>query len=122
MESKIRLEDLMIGGILKYYIGEDGCEWDYCTIDAQDLLWLEKRPLNFNRVHKGVELDAEVLERCGFVNNELQTEHLTFIYYGENNIGIKGMLGMVKPLECQYLHQLQQIFFSLTRRPLVVKI
>jgi hypothetical protein len=62
---------------------------------------------------RGIPLTEELLKQCGFELNVLKAKHNNIIWYG-NHIGIKGMLGVVKPMEIEYIHQLQNLYFSLT--------
>jgi len=64
-------------------------------------------------VFKPIPLTEEWRLKAGFVNDKLKAAHNTIIWYN-NHIGIKGMLGVVKPVECKYVHQLQNLFFALT--------
>lgn len=64
-----------------------------------------------------IPLTEEWLVKFGFFNNELKAEHNLFVWY-ENHIGIKGMLGIVKPCKCIYAHQLQNLYFALTGKEL----
>jgi len=69
------------------------------------------------RIDKGevrpIPLTEEWLLKLGFENNELIAAHNKFIWF-KNHIGISGMLGVVKPVECKYVHQLQNLYFALT--------
>ena len=46
--------------------------------------------------------------------------HNKFIWF-RDHIGIKGMLGVIKPAECDYVHQLQNLYFALTGEELTIK-
>lgn len=56
-------KNLMCGDYLQYYIGEEGCEWDYTKVDWQDLKWAVERPDNFNKVHRPITLSEEILRK-----------------------------------------------------------
>jgi len=51
----------------------------------------------------------------------LDAEHNNIVWF-DNHIGIKGMLGIVKPVECRYVHQLQNLFFAFTGTELELKV
>lgn len=67
-----------------------------------------------------IPLTEEWLLKFGFERNILEAKHNSIIYYSENNIGIKGMLGTVKPSVCKYVHQLQNLYFALTGEELTI--
>ena len=67
-----------------------------------------------------IPLTEEWLERFGFENNEKTAEHNKFIWF-KNHIGVSGMLGVVKPVECKYVHQLQNLYFALTGEELKLR-
>jgi len=61
-----------------------------------------------------IPLSEEILLKCGFrSNSELEIGHLKFIWYGNDNLGIKGILGLIKPNSIKYLHELQNIVRAL---------
>jgi len=68
-----------------------------------------------------IPLTEEWLLKFGFERNVLNAKHNDIIYYSENNIGVKGILGMVKPSKCIYVHQLQNLYFALTGEELTIK-
>lgn len=67
-----------------------------------------------------IPLTEEWLLKFGFEQNKLSAKHNSFIWY-ENHIGIKGLLGVVKPYECKHVHQLQNLYFALTGEELKLK-
>lgn len=56
-----------------------------------------------------IPLTPEILEKAGFEGNALTAQHNDIIFYGDH-FGIKGMLGIVKPSNVKFLHQLQNLF------------
>jgi len=70
---------------------------------------------------KPIQLTEEWLLKFGFKNNELIDKHLIFIWFGDH-VGIKGMLGLVKPWSCVHVHQLQNLYFALINEELTIKI
>ena len=67
-----------------------------------------------------ISLTEELLLKFGFINNELLDKHLIFLWFGDH-VGIKGMLGLIKPWSCVYVHQLQNLYFALTNNELIFK-
>jgi|GEM_PF-7126052 len=68
----------------------------------------------------GIPLTQDIRVNLGFKNNELIAGHLMFIWLGDH-LGIKGMLGLVKPSNCKFVHQLQNLYHSLTGEELTFK-
>lgn len=60
-----------------------------------------------------IPLTEDWLIKFGFKDSQKTEGHLLFNWYSDH-IGIKGMLGMVKPYKCRYVHQLQNLYFALT--------
>ena len=60
-----------------------------------------------------IPLTKEWLLKFGFEQGEKIAVHNRFVWY-KDHIGIKGMLGVVKPVECKYVHQLQNLYYALT--------
>ena len=73
---------------------------------------------------KPIPLNEEWLVKFGFTQQgrffNKEAKHNLFVWY-ENHIGIKGMLGVVKPSKCIYVHQLQNLYFALTQKELTIK-
>lgn len=127
----IQANDLRIGNVLKYFIGEDGLDWQETTIDAQDILWCQENNENFNKVHKPVELTPEVLAAVGFKDMDgefcpaYQLEQIEIeilpddSYYARikwDKDGASLFLADIKSL-----HQLQNLYFALTGKELEYK-
>ncbi len=110
--KKLTTQELRIGN----YILRDS-EW--IEVDGYRI---SKLAMSMPDSYNGIPLTPKILEKCGFVSGQLGSEHLVFIYYGNDNLGIKGMLGMVKPFSIQYLHQLQNLYFALTNTELNIKL
>jgi hypothetical protein len=91
------------------------------TIQGQDFVnHYNAGDKNFDRF-KPIELTDEWLNAFGFNNKMLDAEHNNIVWF-DNHIGIKGMLGIVKPVECKYVHQLQNLFFAFTGTELELKV
>lgn len=80
----IDAKDLKCNNYLQYYIGEEGCEWEFTKIDAQDILWCESKNENFNKVHKPIPITEEWLKNFGFQdanNTKEETKNPTLGYW-----------------------------------------
>ena len=79
----------------------------------------QKGLLSLNYNLQGIPLTEEWLLKLGFEHGEKIAAHNRFVWY-KDHIGISGMLGVVKPIECKYVHQLQNLYFALTGEELIV--
>lgn len=133
----IQKTDLRIGNHLKYYIGEEGIDWDATKIDVQDLQWCEDNNENFNEVHKGIELTTVILVMSGFTedNNghfwiDLQTHYLEFIPMHDGFYPIYAQLPELSSEaeqrvglnKIQFVHELENLFFVLTGKEIIVNL
>ena len=114
--------ELRIGNYHFYHIvdklDERGEYDEICKIDADDFRILE----NFDcPEYKPIPLTEEWFLKFGFENSEKIAVHNRFVWY-KDHIGIKGMLGVVKPVECKYVHQLQNLYFAMTGEELKRKL
>lgn len=106
--------ELRVGNIVnKKFTDSKELQWSYFRVE--EFMENEKYPEFF----QPIPLTEEWLKRFGFENNELFARHNKLVWFGDH-IGIRGMLGMVKPVECKSVHQLQNLYFSLTGQELVV--
>jgi hypothetical protein len=123
----IKSNELREGNMFQYFIGEEGCEWEHTKIDWQDIKWAAEKPENFNEVHKPILL-REALTHLGFkLSNpkllflpvpEIKAEiHFEIHNYG-NVITIHSDFGNFIPNDIDYVHQFQNLYFSLTGREL----
>jgi hypothetical protein len=87
------------------------------AIYSVDFLYKNYEMLN---VWEPIPITEEWLLKFSFKNNELVCNHLIFIWFGDH-VGIKGMLGLIKPWSCVYVHQLQNLYFALTGEELIYK-
>ena len=139
----IQPNELRTGNILQYFIGEEDCEWEFTTIDWQDIRWAQEVNENFNLVHKPVFLTDELLEKCGFKCDRVDyTEywnridgdgfHLDFFslrrhdpaaYYsiGRKHDGYFEIYTQ-RDVKIWYLHQLQNLYFALTGEELEINL
>ena len=107
----MKANELRIGNYVAMYKG------DCFQLKLRDFADLEMNDGNISC--SGIPLTEEWLLKFGFDRNILNANHNDIIYYSENNIAIKGMLGMVKPSQCIYVHQLQNLYFALTNEELI---
>jgi hypothetical protein len=79
-----------------------------------------------------IPLTPEILEACGFVNNDYQSWYLSWESYELQYSGHDKELGILSPdgctsghtvyFPCQYLHHLQNLYFALTASELPVNL
>ena len=114
----IKVEHLKSGNILQFFIGEEGCEWEYTKIDWQDIKWCQEKNANFNKFHKGIEITKDLLKQTDF---QLQSE--CFCFWQNSAWGIekttKGewaitYMGEFSGKFVKYFHQLQNFYFELS--------
>jgi hypothetical protein len=139
LKTMIQKTDLRIGNHLKYFIGEEGIDWDATKIDVQDLQWCEEKNENFNEVHKGIELTTTILVMSGFTEDnhnrftvwkDLQTHYLEFIVMPDGFYPMYAQLPELSSEEEQrvalnrikYVHELENLFFVLTGKELNVNL
>lgn len=60
-----------------------------------------------------IPLTEDWLKRAGFENNVLNAKHNDIRWMGDH-IAVSGMLGLIKPVDCKHVHQLQNLYFALT--------
>ena len=124
----IQKTDLRIGNHLKYFIGEEGIDWDATKIDVQDLQWCEEKNENFNEVHKGIELTTTILVMSGFTEDN--HKRLEFIEMPDGFYPMYAQLPELSSEEEQrvalnrikYVHELENLFFVLTGKELNINL
>lgn len=87
-------------------------------IDAHPLTW-ELKEL------KPIELTEEILLNCGFVKDEFdnwENETRLGLYKPEEFDGYLSVWGESTVGECNYLHQLQNLYFALTGQELEINL
>lgn len=118
----IQANEIRIGNIFQYFIGEDGCEWEETKIDWQDIKWAVEKNENFNQVHKAIPLSLEWLERCGIENRKVNLDDGYYIITGVDYSYLQQKrVGEMLIVSCQYLHQLQNLYYALTGTELTIK-
>jgi hypothetical protein len=67
--------------------------------------------------YQPIPLTEEWLLRFGFINNELSAQPNVYVFHN-CSIYVRGMSGAVHPRDVQYVHQLQNLYHSLTGQEL----
>jgi hypothetical protein len=130
--SELKANELRCGNLINYLTAEgDNLE---TTIDWQDLKWVTEDPNGFNYVHLPIPLTEEWLVKLGFEKFDddgysIKVDNATLIIDIEDfSIGVfhseydynKGLY--FTPNKCfRTVHQLQNLFFSLTETELTIK-
>lgn len=112
--AMIQANELRVGSILNYYIDEEN-EWIPTTLDWQDIKWISEDPKGFNEVHKPVELTEEVLLDCRIKASVFKSNFSKDV--GGFFVWVSGY-----KIYRQHLHQLQNLYISLTGEELEVKL
>jgi hypothetical protein len=110
----IQANELRIGNILEYFVNENGVDWIKVKVNGWDILRCDDNPTSFNGVRRPVVLTPEILERAGFKTPDGYNS--TVLY--KNGLMIDYHMGKYKVRDhtlapCDYLHQLQNLFFAL---------
>jgi hypothetical protein len=125
----INATELRIGNWVTYH-GENDMP---CQIDGQDILNIEYCGSGYNEIHSPIPLTPEILERCGWIWNE---ECNSFEKYpnGDARMNLQKVdvnssytmfnyvLKAVIVKRIHFLHQLQNIYYSLTGEELKVEL
>lgn len=128
--------ELRLGNLCEYFI-QDNVEKDYWVknkIDIQDLELCLKEKEYFNKLYRPIPLTPEILSRCGFKRNggeysmELEYPPIKTVFNFPFNKGFMGDHSVYLDFERrwdtkhQYLHQLQNLYFTLTGEELTVNL
>jgi len=129
-KSEINITDLRTGNVLSYTTAE-GDDLD-TAVDWQDLKWLEEDPKGFNLAHKPIPLSDDVLVKLSFkkvsdsqkwVKDDIvwSKEYLQLNKWYKNAFdayfmlpGFKHTAVSFNSRPIKYVHQLQNLYFSLT--------
>ena len=68
-----------------------------------------------------IPLTVEWIFNFGFKNNKLSVSGILEFIYLKGSIYIRGISGAIHPRECEYVHQLQNLYFALTGCELTIK-
>lgn len=116
----IKNGDLKPKNIVHYVCDEtEGLE--ICIIDWQDIKMLETNESLFNNLHKPIQLTEEILAKCGFEKPDrgcfqykgIRLTQIRDLYF-RGNFPIKA--------DIKYLHQLQNLAFSLLNEELTIQL
>lgn len=113
----MKAEELRIGNWVQCKVFNKNRFWRCSSVEIRDC-----EHYGADWAFQPIPLTPEILEKCGFEKNVLHVGHLSFVWYGDDNIGVHGMLGMVKPITMRYVHQLQNLVHSLTQTELNIEI
>lgn len=134
----ITAKELRSGVSKLYYLSSEGDEL-ICNIDRQDIEWIERDTKGFNLVHRPIPLTEEILLKCGF---EKTDDYGDIIYYELKNRGRRSyyicfdhddisfglsLYGACTSLiydseNLQYLHHLQNLFYSISGKEIDVNL
>ncbi len=143
-KTLIRPEEIRKSNLFEYYIGEDGIEWQATPMDGQDILWCEENSKDFSKNHRPIKLTPDWLERGGFEYDkdeggwfyELMPDiSTTTCLCIDLHVGINKNLASIVfkekktnalhhhmyHVDCEFLHQLQNLYFALTNSELKFK-
>jgi hypothetical protein len=113
----LKVNELRIGNYLNYTVNGDKLHLGKVTLlnSTDGVGTIDYHyPISFAQP---IPLTEQWLESFGFVNKILKAEHNDIIWY-DDHIGIKGMLGIIKPKEIKHVHQLQNLYFAITGKEL----
>jgi hypothetical protein len=116
-------QELRIGTLIEYFIGEEGIEWETNIVTADDINECDCHNEQFNRFHRPIPLTEEILLKFGFHKK------------GDFNCYSKSWINVCIAANGSYLyqeskhtsstfyfvHQLQNLYFALTNQELTTK-
>ena len=116
----MKAQDLRIGNLVEYKITDEFDErkewWEVSEIDADDIHWLSKVDTNDDDF-RAIPLTEEWLLKFGFENycqHFLKRGSIEFYIWGSLSDNTKFAIKALDTLiEIKYVHQLQNIYFSL---------
>lgn len=101
---------------LPYMIDADNSKEGYLINE----MWIDE--------HKPIPLTPEILEKCGFEKEGITSMSLSgfpcYFKIDKGSLECYGIhwVGKIIQIECQYLHQLQNLYFSLTNQELQINL
>jgi hypothetical protein len=121
--SAFSIHDLKCGNILNYDTAEG--EILPTVIDWQDLKWLTEDPKGFNAVHSPMKITIPLLRKLGFKKDSKydwvieQKDFEVLVYHDPNWETLDNGKGVFMftgghSLNFQYVHELQNLYYSLT--------
>ena len=120
----IKPNELRVGNKLHYFIGEEGVEWEVTTVDWQDIQWCSEDEEGFNKGHRPIRLTTEWLINFGYTKRESSV--CNHWWNGLNNITHDWLVDITEMHDngqffyrnakhvIKHVHQLQNLYFSLT--------
>lgn len=120
----IQANELRIGNLLNYQTAEG----DIVTVEVnlQLMQWLINDTKGFNLVHSPITLSEELLVKFGFekiyksqIHATYWIENLSYYFWHEKGNQYADCKGL--QVNCVYIHQLQNLYFSLTGEELNIK-
>jgi hypothetical protein len=124
----ININELRTGNLIRFERFKD--KFEYCRINnAIQLADIENSQEHYNRFYSYVPLTPEILEKCGFENNEIFKETITIVVdldyptefgYAVDGCGVTAKI--IIPRWIKYLHQLQNLYFDLTGEELTISV
>jgi len=128
----IKANELRLGSAFEYRIQDDLDDrkdwWEFSTADSQDISLLES---NFDYDYRGIALTDKIL--LGIKNSYVAAQNKSkicipapygfefhFDKYGNDYVlSVYCNTGVFVPQMCKYLHQLQNLWFSIVNEELV---
>jgi len=71
--------------------------------------------------YEPIPLTEEWLLKFGFENNKLSVAGILEFVYHKGSVYIRGISGAIHPRDCQYVHQLQNLYHALTGEELTIE-
>lgn len=89
-------------------------------LDAQDIFNISTGYMDNDKIHSPIPLSEDVLVRSGFVNDTEEWEHIKCFVLGNFMWQDNGTFYYnYKEIDCKHLHQLQNLYYSLTGQELI---
>jgi hypothetical protein len=136
----IQAKDVRVGNLVEYRIVDKMDErkewWEVCEIDSDDIGWLSNNGIN-DKDFRPIPLTEELLLRLGFEKGNMCYKNAfsltvqktdfyirpshTGYYWGFNEDKNKMDCELNDVLSIDYLHDLQNLIYSLTKTELTLK-
>lgn len=120
----MKAQELRIGNYLEYQL--EHCDWDLNTVDAEDIMYLSKKPTDHN--YRTIKLNQQWLMELGFEKHEItkegnqiwrktndegffDLEHIISYYFGKQMYSVR----------VEFVHELQNLYFAIFKKELTTK-
>lgn len=121
---------MRVQGIEKIHMSQKEKEWFSDSDSSISVIctsgdWVCNSFNQYNQFIKPIELTEEILLKCGFVKDEFdnwENETRLGLYKPEEFDGYLSIWGDSTVGECNYLHQLQNLYFALTGEELKINL